>query len=93
MDPVHVKVNYDAAQPPIFIDGCQVMVHLLGERPERVMLLAIHLSPFPESDGSRIGTVVGKWVMPFEAAKQFVKEMQEKLASVEREAVGSNGGQ
>jgi len=90
---VQVRMVYNPAEAPIFVDACQVMVHILDGKPERVMFLAVHVSPIPEPDGTRIGTVVGKWIMPLKAAQQFAKEIHQKLDEVEREAATSDDGE
>lgn len=77
--------------PPLFVDGCEIAVHVRDGRPQHVMLLAINLSPFHSDDGRVTGQITGKWVMTVDLAEKLLSDLQEKLSQARPRGAEDDG--
>lgn len=89
---IMLKVSEPSISPPMFVDASEVLIHIVDNEPQHVMLLAINVSPFQDEDGTVVGEVTGKWVMPVKLAKKLANDLQSKLTQVHSEVVETHGG-
>lgn len=86
-----IKVSEPSISPPIFIDACEVLIHMVEDQPQQVMLLAINISPVEQEDGMAIGQVTGKWVMTVNIAEKLAHDIKTKLDRASSEVVDTHG--